>query len=129
MEHIKFKRFSIEQCNESADKFNDAIEWRHNDRPAFTSAKRHGWLLTILKRKGWVAPTLLSKMLLDSKDRLNECVVAQDAKKYSSRKDWQKQSPSIYHYAWRHNLIEKYGMEKSNKWKTRKVARKTAEFA
>ena len=108
MEHIKYKNFTLEMVNASADRFETVWAWRKNDYPSFISAKYRGWLLAVLKRKGWDNPHDFEKLLLTTKQRLNEQIVETDAKKYTSRADWAKLSPSIYHYAWRNDLIEKY---------------------
>lgn len=83
------KKWSKQVIAEEAKKFNSFSEWKTHSPLSFVAATNHGWI-----KDAEVVGHLKKGVVYNRKWNIDAVLL--DAKKYSTKSDWKRQSPSAY---------------------------------
>jgi hypothetical protein len=91
------RRWDLSKCKNDAANHTSRIEWKRNNPSAYATACQNGWLEECCSHMS----RLISPRGFWTKNRCKE-----EALKFSSRVDWQKNSSSSYVISWNNGWLE-----------------------
>jgi len=120
--HTPANFWTKEKCIREAKRYKTKKEWQINSNGSMKAARRNNWLKDCIKH-------MIKKRKENIKWTKEKCI--EEAKKYKTRGDWQKQSSSSYKFACDNNLLticSKHMVNPRMKWTKEKCIEEAKKY-